>query len=88
MVKGSRDSTIERSCKIRGGRDSSQALYHLIWEGHSKNLGNQNARTDISYITLGRGVATSTCFRKRGNSRKTREGDVGYVSRMKGPTLR
>lgn len=59
-VKGSHVSSTGRMCEIRGNRNSRLVPYRAIWEGHSKNQGNQNARTDIGYIMLERGVATST----------------------------
>ncbi|KAH8641609.1 hypothetical protein IG631_04550 [Alternaria alternata] len=86
-VKSSHVSTTGTSCKIGGNHNSSRVAYHAIWEGHPKNQGDQNARTDIGYITLDRGVVTSTSYQKRGSSRKTGDRDVACLLRMKDDIL-
>jgi hypothetical protein len=64
---GSRDPKTGKSRKIRGSRGSSHSLCLPKRGGHFKKSGSRNARTDIGYITLGRGVEMSTLCLKTDN---------------------
>jgi hypothetical protein len=56
--------------------------------GRFKKLGSRNARTDIDYLTLERGMETNTFCLKTYSLQRIREGDVAYLLRTIDNTLR